>query len=155
MFVIVLVLLSNMFCSQNITRDTQDTLGSFSKYEFNWLLGDWQRMNDRPGRITYEHWTRISSSEYRGLGYTLRNGDTIFKEHIKLHLDQGKWIFAVSGVNENPTLFQVTRTSRMSFTCENKENEFPKFIEYSLNDRKLQAKISGDGQEVVFSFEKL
>ena len=66
-------------------------------------------MNDRPGRSTFEQWTRISSSEYQGLGYTLRN----------------------------------------------EKNEFPKFIEYSLVDKTLMAKISGDGQEVLFSFEKL
>jgi len=112
-------------------------------------------MNDRPGRSTFEHWTRISNSEYRGLGYTLRNGDTIFKEYIKLHLDKGKWIFEVSGVNEDPTLFLVTRTTRMSFTCENEKNEFPKYIEYFLDRRTLKAKIYGDGQEVLFSFERL
>lgn len=123
--------------------------------EFDWLLGDWKRMNDRPGRSTFEHWTRISSSEYRGLGYTLRNGDTIFKEHIKLHLDKGKWIFEVSGVNEDPTLFLVTRKAKSSFTCENDKNEFPKYIEYYLDGRKLKARIYGDGQEVEFSFEKL
>ena len=122
--------------------------------EFDWLLGDWQRMNDRPGRSTFEHWTRISSSEYQGLGYTLRNGDTIFKEHMKLHGDKGKWIFEVSGVNEDPTQFLVTLKAHKRFTCENEKNEFPKFIEYSLVDKTLMAKISGDGQEVLFSFEK-
>lgn len=123
--------------------------------EFNWLLGDWKRMNDRPGRSTFEHWTRISNSEYRGLGYTLRNGDTIFKEYIKLHLDKGEWIFEVSGVNEDPTLFQVTRKTRLSFTCENEKNEFPKYIEYSKVGRTLKARIFGGDQEVEFSFTKL
>jgi len=123
--------------------------------EFNWLLGDWKRMNDRPGRSTFEHWTRISNSEYRGLGYTLRNGDTIFKEHIKLHLDKGQWIFEVSGVNEDPTLFIVTKKAKRSFTCENEKNEFPKYIEYYLDGRKLKARIFGGDQEVEFSFTKL
>lgn len=139
----------------SVYRDKQATVDSFSNSEFDWLLGNWQRLNDRPGRSTYEHWTKISNSEYQGLGYTLRNGDTIFKEHMKLHLDKGKWIFEVSGVNEDPTLFPVTSKTQMSFTCENKKNEFPKFIEYSLIDKKLKAKIYGGGQEVLFSFAKL
>jgi hypothetical protein len=112
-------------------------------------------MNDRPGRNTFEHWTRISPSEYQGLGYTLRNGDTIFKEYLKLHADKGTWVFEVSGVNEDPTLFLVTNKARRSFTCENEKNEFPKIIEYTLVDKMLVARISGAGQEVLFSFEKL
>jgi hypothetical protein len=123
--------------------------------EFDWLLGDWQRMNDRPGRTTFEHWSRISGSEYQGLGYTLRNGDTIFKETMKLHVDKGAWIFEVSGVNEDPTPFLVTKKAPGSFTCENEKNEFPKYIEYSLVDNMLKARIYGAGQEVLFSFEKL
>jgi hypothetical protein len=57
------------------------------------LLGDWQRMNDRPGRTTFEHWSRISPSEYQGLGYTLRNGDTIFKEYHEIARGQGRLDF--------------------------------------------------------------
>jgi len=112
-------------------------------------------MNDRPGRNTFEHWTRISGSEYQGLGYTLRNGDTIFKETMKLHGDKGTWIFEVSGVNQDPTPFLVTKKAPKSFTCENEKNEFPKYIEYSLVDNMLKARIYGAGQEVMFSFEKL
>jgi hypothetical protein len=42
-----------------------------------------------------------------------------------------------------------------SFTCENKNNEFPKMIEYSMQDQLLLAKISGGDTEILFSFEKL
>jgi hypothetical protein len=136
--------LTNPYHSENV----------LSKSEFDWLVGDWQRLNDRPGRTTFEHWTKISSFEYHGLGYTLRNGDTIFKENMKLHIKNGKWIFEVSGVNEDPTLFVVSEKARRSFTCENEKNEFPKYIEYSLDGRTLKARIYGDGQEVLFSFER-
>jgi len=139
---------------QNTGAQFNPSEGALRSSEFDWLLGDWRRMNDRPGRSTFEHWTRISGSAYQGLGYTLRNGDTIFKEHLKLHGDKGTWIFEVSGVNDDPTLFLVTRKSRRSFACENEQNEFPKFIEYSLVGKTLKAKISGAGQEVLFSFEK-
>ena len=123
--------------------------------KFDWLLGSWQRNNDRPGRVTYEHWTKISGSEYHGLGCTLRNGDTIFKEEIKLFKRDNQWVYEVSGVNEDPTPFKLTKLSRRSFTCENKGNEFPKFIDYSLEDDTLMARIYGGGAEVLFDFSRL
>lgn len=123
--------------------------------EFDWLLGNWKRDNDRPGRSTFEHWTKISKTEYHGLSYTLRNGDTIFKEEIRLLKRDKQWIFEVSGVNEDPTLFLFIKQSKLSFTTENDKNEFPKFIEYSLVGKKLVAKIYGGGQEILFSYQKL
>ncbi len=33
---------------------------------FDWLLGDWQRSNEKAGMETYESWKKISSTEYLG-----------------------------------------------------------------------------------------
>ncbi len=152
-FILMIVLMALCLQSKSSNQDLSEYPATIS--EFDWLLGSWQRMNDRPGRTTFEHWTKISNSEYHGLCYTLRKSDTIFKEHIKLLKRDGKWVFEVSGVNEDPTPFVLIKQSKKSFTCENKKNEFPKFIEYSLIDKKIQARIFGDGQEVLFTFQKL
>jgi len=93
--------------------------------------------------------------EYKGLGYTLQNSDTIFKEQLRLFKINEKWSLEVSGVNENPTLFQLTNQTENRFVCENKINEFPKIIEYSFQDNVLLAKISDGDTEISFTFEKL
>ena len=140
----ILIILLSMSCSQkNITR-----------HNFDWLIGSWIRTNDKEGNITYEHWTKISSVEYKGLGCTLQNSDTIFKEQLRLFKINEKWSLEVSEVNENPTLFLLTNQTENSFASENEFNEFPKIIEYSVDGNVLLAKISDGNTEISFIFEK-
>jgi len=120
--------------------------------QFNWLLGSWERTNDSKGNKTYEYWTKKSDIEYIGLGCTLKNKDTVFKENIHLIKIKEQWVFKVIGVNETPTLFPVTNLSLTSFTCENPENEFPKQIIYSLEKGALKAIISDNTTDISFLF---
>ncbi len=113
------------------------------------------RSNDKEGNITYEYWSKNSSTEYIGLGCTLHNSDTIFKENLRLIKTGEKWNLEVTGVNENPTLFLILSHSKSSFECENRNNEFPKNIEYTLRDNILLAKISDGDTEIRFSFDRM
>jgi len=139
----LLIILLGLSCSQKNTT-----------HNFDWLIGSWIRTNDKEGNITYEHWTKSSSIEYKGLGYTLQNSDTIFKEQLRLIKIDKNWSFEVTGVNENPTLFQLTNQTENRFESENKFNEFPKNIAYSVHDNVLLAKISDGDTEISFTFEK-
>ena len=127
---------------------------SCSEQDFDWLTGKWKRTNDQEGRATYEYWTKNASTEYIGLGFTLRGHDTIFMEHLRLYKRTGEWVFEITGVNEHPTLFPLEHHSEQSFRCGNPGNEFPKHIEYYLEEKVLNAKISGGGNEILFTFEK-
>ena len=90
------------------------------------------------------------------MGYTLQGQDTIFKEEMKLMLFIDKfWVLEVSGVNENPTRFVFQKQFENSFVCVNKENEFPKEIEYQYSNNKIKAKVSNDSMEIAFDFEKI
>lgn len=120
---------------------------------FDWLLGFWIRTKDRPGYTTYEHWEKKSSTEYLGSGYTLRFGDTIFKEQLRLVKSNDIWNFEASDVNEDPTIFLVIEQGANSFECENKENRFPKNIRYSLQDNFLVAEMSDGSTSFRFDFE--
>lgn len=141
----ILIILLSMSCTQkNITRQN-----------FDWLTGSWIRTNDKEGNITYENWTKISSVEYKGLGCTLQNSDTIFKEQLRLIKIKKEWSLEVSGVNENPTLFLLTNQTKNSFASENEFNEFPKIIEYSVENNVLFAKISDGDTEISFLFKKI
>jgi hypothetical protein len=140
----ILIILISLSCSQK----------KITAHNFDWLIGSWMRTNDKDGQITYEHWKKNSDLEYKGLGCTIQNNDTIFKEQLRLFKMNETWIYEVTGVNENPTRFQLTNQTDNSFESENEFNEFPKIIEYSLNDDVLHAKISDEETEISFSFEK-
>ena len=66
-----------------------------------------------------------------------------------------QWSYDVTGKGEMiPTKFGLTVIKNRQFICENMANEFPKIIEYSNVGDTLHAKISGNGMEVLFDFEK-
>jgi hypothetical protein len=127
---------------------------SCARQDFDWLIGDWKRTDDQEGRATFEYWTKNAGTEYIGLGFTLHGPDTVFMEHLRLYKMAGEWIYEVTGVNEHPTLFPLEYHSELRFRCGNPDNEFPKHIEYSLQDHLLYAKISGGGNDILFTFEK-
>lgn len=121
---------------------------------FDWILGNWERINDSEENKTYEYWTKNSNTEYIGFGCTLKNKDTVFKENIRLIKMKEQWVFKVIGVNETPTLFKFISNTTNSFTCENLQNEFPKRIRYSCDGESLKAIISDDNNEISFLFKK-
>jgi hypothetical protein len=73
------------------------------KQNFDWLLGNWQRTTDASGRTIYENWYKMNSV-YNGLGYTMVENDTVFKEILLLHKVQSTWTLD-SIWSEEPTYF--------------------------------------------------
>lgn len=129
-------------------------LESEKNRNFNWMLGNWQRTNESDSISTFENWKRQTDSEYLGKGTSIRKGDTVFQENMRLLKDKNKWKLEVTGVNPRPTYFEMTELGKNNFTVENKENDFPKKITYWLVDDTLKAVISGGENEVSFQFVK-
>ncbi|WP_146105311.1 hypothetical protein [Polaribacter butkevichii] len=98
------------------------------------LIGNWVRINDKEGSITYETWHR----NLKGLGYTLKEKDTTFKEILSIVTIKDTLFLKVEGLNENPILFKFTQQSATSFVCENSKNEFPKKIKYYLENNQIK-----------------
>ncbi len=144
--IIVLASLSSLMLSFTILPQDQDN--------FDWLLGQWQRTNNKPNYITLEHWQKEHHNHYIGMGYTLKSNDTVFKEYMRLFKKGSNWIFEVTGVNEQPTNFELSSITVDGFICQNEQNDFPKRIHYFRNKTKLVAKISGAADEVVFEFKR-
>ena len=65
-------------------RDSLLTISSCqTKYKANkldFLIGNWERINDKKGQKTYEIW----NTNFTGLGITLKNKDTVFKEILSI-----------------------------------------------------------------------
>lgn len=122
----------------------------------DWLLGNWKRSNDDPGNETFENWQKINENEFHGIGFTLKNGDTISQEKMQLVRKNNQWNLSISfPTAAQPTVFKVTQLDKHSFVCENELNDFPKKIEYWFEGQNLKAKISNSDMEIAFDFEKI
>ena len=114
----------------------------------SFLIGNWIRINDKVGSKTYENW----NTNFTGLGYTLEEKDTTFKEIVSIVSVNDTLFLKVESVNETATLFKFTSQTDSSFTCENPKNEFPKKIKYYLENKQLKAVVSNDDFSIDFVF---
>jgi len=117
----------------------------------DFLLGKWIRTNDKPGSTSYEIWNK----NFTGLGFTLKEKDTTFKEILSIISINDTLTLKVEGVNETPTLFQFTSQTDSSFVAENPTHDFPKKIKYWLENKQLKAHVSNKEFGIEFVFEKL
>lgn len=103
----------------------------------SFLIGNWIRLNDKEGSQTYETW----NTNYTGIGYTKQDQKTTFQEILSIVTIKDTLYLKVEGVNETPTLFKFTQQTDTSFVCENPQNEFPKKIQYYLENEQLKAQL--------------
>ncbi len=118
----------------------------------DWLEGEWQRTNDQEGNETFESWEKISEKEFSGVGFTLSEGDTIFKEYLRMVKTDSLWVYEVTGVNEQPTNFWISQIDSASFEAGNEANEFPKLIRYEKSSDGIRAIISNDSMKIGYDF---
>ncbi len=122
---------------------------------FDWLLGKWQRENEEIGKKTFENWQKINDTEYNGLGFTLKDKDTIKQEKMKLIKSDGTWFLKVKTLDEkNYTIFRVSEMNKNSFTCTNDTIDFPNTIKYSNKNQRLFAEVSNNDMKIDFIFKK-
>jgi len=116
----------------------------------NFLVGNWERLNNTKGKKTYEIWEK----NLTGLGLTLKDGDTIFKETLSIVSINDTLTLMVEGVNETATLFKITQQTDTSFVAENPTHDFPTKIKYWLENNQLKAHVSNSEFGIDFIFSK-
>jgi hypothetical protein len=116
----------------------------------SFLLGSWERLNDKEGTETYEIW----NADFSGLGITLKGNDTVFKEILSIVSINDTLTLKVEGVNEIATQFKITSQTDTSFVAENPIHDFPTKIKYWLENKQLKAHVSNKGFGIDFIFEK-
>ena len=153
----IAILFLSSCTSKNIEESkTQNYEISKSTENFDWLLGNWKRNNEKDDRETFEIWEKTNNSEYSGIGFTIQNNDTIKQEKIKLTKLNSNWILEVKVPEETESIiFNLTSIGNKEFICENKEIDFPKKIKYWKNGAKINALVSGDEMEIPFEFERI
>ena len=123
--------------------------------KLNWLIGDWTRLQLKPGRSGSENWVMKSTTEWQGWGISMKGADTVFVEKLKI-LVRDSSLYYVADVAENkaPVYFKITLLGDKEFIAENPEHDFPKQIRYLREGDKLKATISGNGRSVDYFFER-
>ncbi len=124
-------------------------------FSASWLIGSWIRENDQEGRQTYEYWAQAADNTYAGLGYTIEQSDTIFKEILAIKPINDKWHLIVAGVNQDSTYFPIALNTSHSFTAINPDNPFPKDITYYQDGASLKVNISDDRDTIPFVFRRI
>ncbi len=124
--------------------------------DLDWLLGKWNRINEEEGLTTLEFWEKENSSVYKGLGFTLQNGDTIKQEKMRITNNGNAWILTVKVPEEETAVaFSEKEVGETTFTFVNPDIDFPNSIKYWMTDDTLKANIYNKDLEILFDFVKL
>lgn len=115
------------------------------------LIGEWKRLNDKPGSQTYEMW----NTNLVGMSYTMKGKKRSFQEILSIITINDTLHLEVKGVNEKPTLLKFTNQTDSSFVCENPKNDFPKKIKYYMENKQLKTIVSADDFRIDFVFKKV
>jgi hypothetical protein len=154
---ILCLVLAVMSCKKESKTNAIETSITHEKTQnFDWLLGQWKRLDEEQNKETFENWIKYSDTEYLGIGFTMQNNDTIKQEHIKLKKTGQNWNLTVKTPEETEAIiFKMTSNKANEFICENKEIDFPKKIKYWKNDENIHASVSNAEINIPFKFEKL
>jgi len=123
----------------------------------HWLIGEWQRINESPERVSMELWELQENGNLQGVGLTTEGDNLVFKEelNIKAEGDKVHYIADVSH-NDEPVVFEMIQLQKNTVIFANPEHDFPKQIRYEqITIDTMKAVISGKGKEVVFLFKRL
>ena len=110
-----------------------------------WIIDNW--VSGEGGSKSYEHWKKINETLYEGSSETIKNGDTIFNEKLKIQ-KTGDEIFYIADVKHNPqpVYFKLVSVSENEAVFENMEHDFPKRVTYKNESGNLHAWIEGPGK---------
>lgn len=128
-------------------------LNSTENVPYDWLEGKWKE-DSRDNQ--WEIWSMQTDGVLNGIGFYIRDMDTIVLEHMKI-VQSGFDLTFIADVKENPSAvaFEYKFFSKSEMVFENIENEFPKKITYQLVDsNRMQALIEGDGKRISFHFSR-
>ncbi len=122
----------------------------------DWILGTWANPSNNEKRQAFEIWEKVSDTKYKGIGFTLKGGDTTFVERLEIIEKEGN-LFYVADVahNKAPVFFKFTTISDTLFICENPVHDFPKEIAYRRDGDNLYAHVSDGKRKIDFGFKRV
>lgn len=151
-FCLISILLAACGSSSTVQEQPTETEEASSE-NFDWLLGKWKRIDEKPEYRTFENWEKLGANEYRGIGFIMQQTDTMSWENMTLQTTDGGWQLAVSLMDDtSATVFELIAIDGTSFTCKNDSNDFPDHIRYWFENGDLHAEIWNAEMTVPFQF---
>jgi hypothetical protein len=113
--------------------------------KLEWIIDRWVSAGTESS--SYEHWEKLTDELFTGGSETIKNGDTIFSEKLKI-VKEGDEIFYVADVSHNPApvKFKMISISDTEAVFENPEHDYPRKITYRYTEGDLHASIEGPGK---------
>jgi hypothetical protein len=113
--------------------------------KLDWLTGSWQ--DTSVAMQLTESWEKINDSTYKGNGFGVEKGDTIFIEKLSL-ISRNNKILYIATVNEHldgkPVAFELVSDSAQKWIFENPKHDFPQRIIYMHpSENALFARVEG------------
>jgi len=129
--------------------------------QFQWLIGKWSEIS--PDGVFCEIWSEGTPNTLYGMGYFIRESDTIFREEIQITCQEQNlyYLAKAEGQNKNETVsFKLIETTDSSWTFANPSHDFPQQITYmQLGNDSLIAEITGSNngnpQQRVFRMKRM
>lgn len=138
------------------TLEDKIELSSKNNKNFNWLIGNWKRLNNDGEKKTFENWKKEIDNRFIGHGFVIKGLDTIWQEKMILSKKDSIWALEVETPgNRNLIEFILTEHNSNSFTVENPNHDFPKKIKYWKNKEKPNALVTGNEMKLNFEFERI
>ena len=120
---------------------TQPASAHATLADLDWIGGCWESTD----HTQFERWLRPEGLERRGFGARLENGETTFREVLRLEQSSGGVIYWAAPEGQEPVGFQLAAFADTWARFENFEHDYPKTIRYQRDDGALRAWI-GDGE---------
>jgi hypothetical protein len=120
-----------------------------------WLAGHWRQEKD--GVVTEELWMPARGGLMLGLNRTSRadgEGRAQF-EYLRIEARESGPVYVASPSGKGATPFALMLGGDDHAVFENPEHDFPKILEYRLEDGKLHVAISGDEPGPSWTFERV
>lgn len=131
----------------------------FQKNDFirlNILEGDWM-MKTKKGSLV-EQWIIVNDTVMTGKSFRIVESDTIPQETVILKFSNGTISYSPTVPDQNEgrqVNFILNEIKDGKFIFRNPDHDFPKQIQYEPAKNGLKVIISGNGNEVLFEFQKI
>lgn len=149
-FLITIAVLSSIWIFYSIA--TRDRVEKKDFINFEWMTGKWVQETD--STVTYEIWEDIDENILEGRSFTLKNGDTVFAEELRIIKMDHDYYYIAKPVNKSgPTMFKMELDSIRKVRFVNEKNDFPKCIQYRRRRDSMIADIGNIDKIITFKYK--
>lgn len=144
LFISLLYILTFMSCTEPNANENMENIRV--------LEGDWI---SHKGVSYNENWDIISDSAFYGVGFSINDGDTLFKQDMSIFLNSNRVYFSINPEKDSNDLkFELLEATKNSWLFTNSKNSYPNRIFYNFsNDTSLTIEISDmDGNKSQLFF---